>query len=81
MLKNDTADYDAENVHFDTLKGIKIHRLLPVELELWDLASKTALYYKYREKFENYTFVIKSSRLSNGVRGHNCMVNQISKIF
>ena len=44
----------------DRQKGIKIYRVFSVDLELWNLASNTVLYYKYREKSENYTFAIKS---------------------
>ena len=37
-LKKDKAVYTAQNTYFDTIKGVKIHRL-PVDLELWQLAS------------------------------------------
>ena len=33
-LKKDMAVYIAKNAYFDTIKGIKIHRVLPVDLEL-----------------------------------------------
>ena len=49
-----------KNVYFDNLKEIKIYRVFSVDLELWNLASNTVLYYKYREISKNYTFVIKS---------------------
>ena len=35
--KKDMAVYIAKNAYFDTIKGIKIHRVLPVEI--WQVAS------------------------------------------
>ena len=49
-----------QKTYISTLKVIKIYSVFSVDLELWNLASNTVLYYKYREKSENYTFVKKS---------------------
>ena len=36
----------AKNEYFDTIKGIKIHKVLPVDLELWNLAPSIYRYYE-----------------------------------
>ncbi len=45
-----------QNVHFDPLKGIKIHRVLPIDLETWNLATSKVLKDKDREKSEKWKF-------------------------
>ena len=58
-FKNDVAVYIARNAYFDTIKGIKICRVLPVDFEFWNLATSIYMYY-FGKKSENYKFLAKS---------------------
>ena len=53
-LKRDTAVYIAKNAYFDTIKGMKMKRVLPVNLELLNLAANIyRVVYEFRKKPEN----------------------------
>lgn len=58
--------YAGKIVIYVIFKRIKIYRMFSVDLELRNLTSnrQKILYYKYRQKSENCTFVIKTYNLA-----------------